>query len=118
MAEYDQFLKVQKNNPKFLYDYSPDFEYEGSFEIEFPKSKKFPHPEAISNYLEPLVEKIAGKDNYSVTYELNTKNENNPDQFTMTIEGSKKLFNNLKLPGFKNENWQPTVAEAYFFYKQ
>jgi hypothetical protein len=36
----------------------------------------------------------------------------------MTISGSKKLFNELKIPGLNNDNWQPTQETGYFFYKK
>lgn len=117
-AEYEIYLAEQKNNPNYLFDYGPQFKYEGSFEIEFPKNSKFPHPKAISEFLTPYIEKIVNKDDYTLGYELNSKNMNNRDQYTMTIQGSKKLFEQLKLDTFKNENWQPTVEDAYFFYKK
>lgn len=116
--EYQQYLAEQKKNPKFLFDYSPQFAYEGSFEIEFPKNATFPHPKGISEYLAPLIEKIVKKGEYSMSYSLNAKNMNNRDQYTMTIQGSKKLFEQLKLDNLKNENWQPTIEDAFFFYKK
>ena len=33
--EYESYLTVEKNNPNFLFDYEPQFKYEGSFEIEY-----------------------------------------------------------------------------------
>lgn len=116
-GEYEKYLSEQKNNPKFLFDYGPQFKYEGSFEIEFPKNSKFQNPKAISEFLTQYIEKIVDKDDYSLGYILNEKNMNNRDQYTMTIQGPKKLFEQLKLDKFKNENWQPTVEDAYFFYK-
>lgn len=117
-GEYEKYLTQQKNNPNFLFDYGPQFKYEGSFEIEFPKNSKFPHPKAISDFLTPYIEKIVNKDDYSLGYKLNSKNMNNMNQFTMTIQGPKKLFEQLKLDNLKNENWQSTVEDAYFFYKK
>jgi hypothetical protein len=115
---YEKYLAEQKNNPKFLFDYGPQFKYEGSFELEFPKNSKFLHPKAISDFLTPYIEKIVKKDDYTLGYELNSKNMNNRDQYTMTIQGPKKLFEQLKVENLKNENWQPTVEDAYFFYKK
>ncbi|MDB4902387.1 MAG: hypothetical protein JWQ63_1668 [Mucilaginibacter sp.] len=116
--EYEIYLAKQKNNPMFLFDYAPLFRYEGSFEIEFKKSSQFPHPKAISDYLEPYIEKIVNKNEYSLTYILDSKNIENSDQYTMTISGPKKLFDELKINNLKNEHWQPTVEEAYLFYKK
>jgi hypothetical protein len=116
--EYEEYLTLQKKNVNFVFDYGPEFKYEGSFQIEFPKNSKFPHPKAVSEFLTPYIEKIEKKEDYSLRYELNEKNMKNHDQYTMTIMGSKKLFDQLKLDNLKNENWKPTVEEAYFFYKK
>jgi hypothetical protein len=117
-SEYVNYLKQQKNNPKFLFNYAPQFKFEGSFEIEFKKSERFPHPKAISEYLKPYIEKIVNYGEYNLVYIVNEKNKKNREQFTMTISGSKKLFDNLKVEKLKNENWQPIIEEGYFFYKK
>jgi len=116
--EYEEYLILQRQNSKFLFDYGPSFQYEGNFEIEFKKSNDFSSPKIISEYLKSNIEKISNKGEYNISYELNEKNMDNRNQFTMTIRGSKKLFDNLKLKNLKNENWQPTVEDAYFFYKK
>ncbi|WP_281298949.1 hypothetical protein [Flavobacterium limnophilum] len=117
-SEYVNYLKQQKNNPKFLFDYAPQFKFEGSFEIGFKKSERFPHPKAISEYLKPYIEKIVNYGEYNLVYIANENNKKNREQFTMTISGSKKLFDNLKIEKLKNENWQPIIEEGYFFYKK
>jgi hypothetical protein len=83
--EYEKYLALQKNNPNFLFDYGPQFEYEGSFEIEFPKNSRFPHPKAISEFLTPYIESIVKKNDYSLSYILNEKNMNNRDQYLSLI---------------------------------
>ena len=117
-SEYEIYLTKQKENPNFLFDYGPQFQYEGSFEIEFKKTSQFPHPKAISDYLTPYIEKIVNKDEYSLGYILNDKNRKNRDQYTMTISSPKKLFNELKIDNLITENWHPTVEDGYFFYKK
>ena len=117
-TEYENYLTQQKNNPNFLFDYSPQFKYEGSFEIEIEKSSKFSSPKAISEFLTPYIEKIVEKNEYSLSYVLNEKNKNNTNQYTMTIRGPKKLFKELKVKKLNNENWTDTIEDAYFFYKQ
>lgn len=116
--EYNSYLTEQKKNPNFLFDYSPQFLYEGSFEIEFKKSSKFSNPKAISAFLIPYIEKIVNENEYSLSYSFNEKNRKNTDQYTMTIQGSKKLFKKLKVEKLNNENWEETIEDAYFFYKQ
>lgn len=114
--EYNQFLARQKAGSNFLYSDSPMFEYEGSFEIQFPRNKKFSSPKAISEYLTPIIQKIVSENEYSISYALNEKNSNNQDQFTMEIAGSKKLFEKLKLDGLQKKNWTPTKEIGYFYY--
>ena len=116
--EYQNYLIEQKKNPNFLFDYSPQFKYECSFEIEFKKSSKFSSPKAISDFLTPLIEKIVKKNDYSLSYTLNEKNKNNMNQYTMTIQGSKKLFQELKVENLTNENLEEIVEDGHFFYKQ
>ena len=116
--EYTSYLEKQKDNTNFLFDYAPQFKYEGSFEIEFKKSNKFSSPKTISEYLKPLIEKIVSEDDYSLGYILNEKNFNNREQYTMTIKGPKKLFKELILEKQKNENWESTVEDGWFFYKK
>lgn len=116
--EYDTYLKEQKNNPNFLFVYGPQFAFEGSFEIEFKKTEQFANPKAIHYYLTPYIEEIVPKGTFRIGYVANKKNVQNPEQYTMTIYGPKKIFDNLKLKNLKNENWQPTVENGIFFYKK
>ena len=116
--EYKTYLEKQKSNSNFLFDYAPQFKYEGSFEIEFKISDNFSSPKAISDYLTPYIEKIVDKDDYSLSYILNAKNINNSNQYTMTVTGPKKLFEELKINNHKNKNWEPTVEDGWFFYKK
>ncbi|MGE8526239.1 hypothetical protein [Chryseobacterium rhizosphaerae] len=116
--EYRTFLSEQKKSPNYLFNYSPQFKYEGNFEMEFKKSSEFPHPKAISEYLSPLIEKHVKKGDYSLGYILDEKNMNNTDQYTMTIQGSKELFEKLKVKNIKNKNWKFTEEIGIFFYKK
>lgn len=117
--EYRAYLTKQKEKSDFLFDYAPQFKYEGSFEIEFEQSDKFSSPKAISDFLNKYIDKIAERDDYRVSYILNKKNkENIGKSFTMTITGPKKIFENLKIKNHKNENWQPTVEDGWFFYRK
>lgn len=117
-AEYDKYLAEQKKDSTFLFVYAPQFRYEGSFEIEFKKSQEFSSPKAISDFLEPYIEKIVNSNQYHVTYELNSKNMQNRNQYTMTVTGPKILFDKLKIKNLKNENWKPTLENGWFFYKK
>lgn len=119
IKEFEEFLSSQKQNPNFLYSSRPVFRYEGSFEIEFPKNNVFKNPQAIMDYLKPLIEKIEPDQNkFEMTYELNDKNVTNKDQYTIRISGSKQLFDNLKVDNYKNSNWTLIVENATFYYKK
>jgi hypothetical protein len=48
---------------------------------------------------------------------LKGKNLQDQTQFTMTIAGSKKLFDSLQIDGIKKDNWEPTVETGWFFYR-
>lgn len=116
--DYKIYLEKQKNNPDFLFDYAPQFKYEGRFEIEFQKSDKFSSPKAVCDFLVPFIEKIVDKENYTLRYILNDKNLKNLNQYTMTISGPKKLYDELKIEDYKNINWEPIVEDGWFFYKK
>lgn len=115
--DYEQYLEGQKAKSSFLFDYAPQFKYEGSFDIQFPRNSKFSSPRAISEYLTPYIEKIVSKNTYRITYTLNDKNQNDQTQFTMTITGSKQLFDKLQLDNLKKENWKISEEEGWFFYR-
>jgi len=115
--EYVRYLSKQKENKDFLFNYAPQFKYEGSFEVEFPHNRKFSSPKAISDYLKPLIEDFVSKGDYLVTYFLTEKNKNDQTQFTMKIFGSKKLYDTLQLDKLKKEEWKPGVEEGWFFYR-
>ncbi|MDF2382028.1 hypothetical protein JMG10_11160 [Nostoc ellipsosporum NOK] len=115
--EYDTYVAKQKQEKSFLFSYEPFFRYEGSFEIKFPRNQKFQSPQDVSDYLSPIIEKIVSEDEYSLGYELDERNMKDPGSFIMTIEGSRKLFDKLKVDGYKKENWKASVETGFFFYK-
>jgi hypothetical protein len=117
--EFEEFLNKQKQNPNFLYSSYPLFRYEGSFEIQFPKSNQFKNPQAIMDYLKPFIKEVEpDEEKYSLSYELDDKNMTDRNQFTITISGSKKLFNELKVENYQNSNWLLIQENASFYYKK
>jgi hypothetical protein len=36
----------------------------------------------------------------------------------MTITGPKKIYEDLKIKEIKNEKWQPTIENGWFFYRK
>lgn len=117
--EFEEYRNTQKQNSSFLYATIPLFRYEGSFEIQFPKNSKFTSPLAIDNYIRPMVSKIEpDQEKFSISYILDSYNFNNEKQYTITIQGSKKIFDNLKVDDLENKNWKLTDETAFFYYKE
>ncbi|BEV04489.1 hypothetical protein [Chryseobacterium gambrini] len=115
--DFDKFYSNKIKDENTLFIYEPNFVYEGSFEIQFPKSDTFIHPKAIDEYLRPKIEKIAKDEKFSISYILTEFNMKNRDQYTMTVSGSKSLFNKLNETQGKKGNWTPTKLEAQIFEK-
>ncbi|MEM6806326.1 MAG: hypothetical protein AAF696_33315 [Bacteroidota bacterium] len=115
--EYESYLIQQKRKSNFLYSISPAFKFEGSFKIKFKKSKKFPHPRAVSDFLAPFVEEIVDPKNYSISFDMNEQISTNNRQFTAIVQGPYILYQELQIDNFNKENWKPTEENAYFFYK-
>ncbi len=117
--EFETFLNAQKQNPNFLYSSYPAFKYEGSFEIEFPKNDMFNSPQAVMNYLKPFIEKLEpDQDKFGMSYELDDKNFNDRNQYTITISGSKQIFEKLRVDDYQNVNWKITIENASFYYRK
>lgn len=117
--EYDKYVNSLKGTEKnFLFAYAPDFKYEGSFTISFPKNETYPNPKAIQKLLEPQAINIVGRDNFRIHYSLDDYNRKNLNQMTMTIEGSKQLYEKLKVDGLKNKNWTDNKPKGIFFMKK
>jgi hypothetical protein len=115
--EYNTYLTELKKDENFLFDYEPDFEFEGKFQIEFPKNSQFTSPKAISVFLEPKILAIVNKDQYNLTYIVDEYNRNNRNQFTMTIEGSKDIYEKLQIDNLSQKNWKNNRPAAMFFIK-
>lgn len=118
LQEFALYLLKQKQNPAFLFSYNPIFKYEGSFELQFPKNEKFSSPKSISQYIRPMIEKIANPEDFSISFKASEYNLKNADQFTMTITGPKQIFETLKVGELINKNWSATEESGIFFYKE
>lgn len=117
-TEFESYKDKESRKPNYLFSYSPNFKYEGSFEIEFKKSETFASPKFVSQYLRPYLEEIVDPSLFNISYVLNEKNKKDNSQFTMKISGPKKLYNQLNIDGLKNENWQIIIATGTFYYKE
>jgi len=118
LKEYEIFILSLKKDKDFLFAYEPNFKFEGTFKIKFPKNSQFPSPKVIDEYLRPKILKIANGSNFNITYVLDDYNMKNNDQYTMTIEGDKRIFNELQLENLEKKNWQDNIAAGMFFMKE
>lgn len=115
--EFEKFYDKKIIDKNTLFIYKPNFVYEGSFEIQFPKDETFQNPKAIDEYLRPKIEKISKDEKFSISYALTEFNMKNRDQYTMTISGSKNIFSKLKEKKGTKGSWTPTKLEAQIFEK-
>lgn len=120
--EYFLYLSEQKKDKDFLFDYAPEFQYEGSFEVVFPTKKKtFENFDKlfnkISNYLKPRINKIDSINEHRISHDLTTEDWEHPTETIFKVEASKKVFDDLILDIPKKQNWKYTVKWGRFFYR-
>lgn len=114
---YTRYLEKQKSDSLFFFHYPPSFTYEGSFKIKFPKNNQYSSPKAIITYLKPIIEKIVPTNEYLASYALDKENLDDHKNYVITIKGSKKLFDELQVPGLTLRAWEPSIEEGTFFYR-
>jgi len=117
--EYEEYKTKMCKDKNFLFAYEPFFEYEGTFEITFPKNSEFESPKMIDDYLRPELNKIVKEENqFNISYELDERNLKNRDEYIMTIECHKEIYERLKLKNLKNTNWKNNKPSGMFFMKK
>ena len=117
--DYYEYLAEVKKDSNFLYDYEPQFKYEGSFEMDFVVTEQFPSPKAISEYLYSEIDKIVDRSEYRVMYKPDlSKVSEGRKTITITIEGPKKIFYNLKIDNHVKKNWQKTIEYGMFYFRK
>jgi hypothetical protein len=117
--EYEEYKTKMSSDKNFLFAYEPFFEYEGTFEIKFPKNSEFESPQMIDDYLRPEINKIVKEENqFNISYILDERNLKNRDEYIITIECNKEVFEKLKLKKLKKINWKNNQPSGMFFMKQ
>lgn len=113
----EEFEKFQSEiqNKSFLFMYKPDFKYEGSFEVRFTRSNKFKHPKAISSYLRSQLSKLTSEDNFRIYYIANEYNMAHRDQFTMTVDSNRELYDRFNGKKSEKLDWKDAVYSATVF---
>jgi hypothetical protein len=117
--EADNYVTEIKKDTNLLYYSAPEFNYEGSFSMTAEKSRLFNSPKAVMDYLRIEIEKIVSKGEYMMFYSFNVKQIDKviqSDSYTITISGSKKLFDNLIVNKVKKDNWKSSGKEVGLFY--
>lgn len=112
--KYRSKISTEKN---FLFAYEPFFKYEGSFEITFPKNSEFQSPKMIDEFLRPELNKIAGEDDFTISYILDERNLKNRNEYIITINTNKKVYKKLQLKNLQKTNWKDNQASGMFFMK-
>ena len=117
--EVDDYVIEIKKDTNLLYYFLPEFKDEGSFSLTVKKSKLFNSPKAVMDYLTPNIEKIVKHDEYMMMYFVEMSQiakQIQSDSYTITISGSKKLFDNLNVDNVKKDNWRNTgkISGSFF----
>lgn len=115
---FSQFMDTLSKDANFLFFYKSKLVFEGHFSLEFPNNKRFSSPKAISEYLEPTLNKLATKGKYNLIYELNDYNMSHRNQYSMTISCSYEVYKAFNDKNAKKKEWQADVNNAIIFMKQ
>lgn len=91
---------------------------DGSFFLDFPNNEIFTSPAAISDYLQPIMEKIRPKNKFMIGYELSDYNiQNNGIAYRMSINCDKKLYDNFTDDKSVKSAWKPLIFRATYYKK-
>ena len=119
-TELDLYYPNLLMDTSFLYIVPPDFEnqLQGSFHLTFPRNDTFTSPQAIFEYVNPIMEKILSKEKYFVCYAPfgDAKNDSQ-NEFTISIESDYKLFELFNDKNAKKSSWIPHLYPAYIIRK-
>lgn len=113
--EFEEFRSEVYKDQSLLFMYKPNFKYEGSFEVRFTKSNKFKHPKDISPFLKSQLTKLTSKDNFRIYYKADKYNMTHPNQFTMTVDSDKDLYNIFKAKKSEKLSWEDAIYSATIF---
>ncbi len=115
LKEFEDFKSSIQNDDLFLFMYEPNFKYEGSFQVRYKKSNKFRSPQDVSQHLKASLTEITEEDNFRIFYMFNDYNRKNRNQFTMTVESSRDLYDEFSDRKSKKLDWEDTVYSARVF---
>ncbi|ANH81660.1 hypothetical protein A8C56_12315 [Niabella ginsenosidivorans] len=113
--QYKSFEDSMLLKDRTLFIYKPDFRYEGSFDVEFPKNKEFPDARKAIEYINKILEKRLDKAKFSAVYVLTEYNLNNQNQITITISSPKWVFNEFNDKAVQKKSWTSAENDAMIF---
>jgi hypothetical protein len=103
--EYENYYEGAKLNLKFLFLFTHDLRYEGTFELVVPKSDSISNPkEAIDSLTRQFHEQQLT--DFNIVYTLSQENTKNTDRMVMHVQASKNVFDLYKPnPAFRKRSW-------------
>lgn len=119
--EVDEYVTELKKDTNLLYYFLPEFKYEGGFTMTVKKSELFSSPKAVMGYLTPYIEKIVSDGEYLMSYLVDMNQIDKvirSDSYTITVSGSKKLFDSLNVDQAKKDNWKYYKEVGFFYMKR
>ena len=115
--QYKLFEDSMLLRDNILFIYKPDFRYEGSFDVEFPKNNEFPNAHKAIAYINKKLEKSIDKSKFAAVLELTDYNLNNQNQMTITINAPKWIFDAFNDAKAYKKSWTPAETDAMIFEK-
>lgn len=116
--EAQDYLRKQSLNRDFLFAKIPSVIFEGRFDVPVPRDGEFTHPDSAASYLRSRIESVTPRGTYDFyDFQRSTTPEDNI-RFTITICGSRELFDKVDLGDLKKENWKPLREGSLFYYRK
>ncbi len=106
---YFSFYAKIKEDSSFLFLFPPDLEFEGSFRVSVRKTDELSSPKAAIEELERKFNLLTTKDKYHTTYVLDEYNLKNQNQWTLTVQADKLLFDKFNDDIFIKDKWARLV---------
>ncbi|MBO9618409.1 MAG: hypothetical protein J7539_05170 [Niabella sp.] len=115
--QYKRFEDSMLLRDNILFIYEPDFKYEGSFEVEFPKNAEFPNAGPAIEYINKKLGKQIDKSKFSAAFPLTEYNLRNQNQITLIVNAPEWVFKGFKDDKVLKKTWTPAKFDAMIFEK-
>jgi hypothetical protein len=115
---FNKFRDTLLRDDHFLFMYKSKLVFEGHFDLEFENNNKFSSPKAISEYLEPIFNKLTTKGKYNIIYSSSEYNMTNRNQYSMTVYCSHDVYNAFNDKNSKKKDWKIDINNAIIFMRK